>query len=170
MIEIKTQIKSGEEEMGNSKIASQVLTPNFNLDEFIISQAAERFGYNNSPNEQVISNLRDLCIHVLQPLREIVRIPVVISSGYRSPTVNAVIGGQYHSQHLEGKAADFSVPGMTLSEVFNTVYKYLPYDQLIYEFGRWIHVSYNGTKNRYQASSSKRIAGKTVYESVTSNA
>jgi hypothetical protein len=170
VILIKEQTKSWEEEMGNSKIVSQVLTPNFNLDEFIISQAAERFGYNNSPNEQVISNLRELCVHVLQPLREIVRVPVIISSGYRCPSANAVIGGKYNSQHLEGKAADFSVPGMTLPEVFNTVYKYLPYDQLIYEFGRWIHVSYNGTKNRYQASSSKKISGKTVYESVTSNA
>jgi hypothetical protein len=155
--------------MEKLKSNGQLLSPDFNLDEFIVSQAAERFGYNNTPNEQVISNLRELCVHVLQPLREMVRVPVIISSGYRCPSANAVIGGKYNSQHLEGKAADFSVPGMTLSEVFNTVYKYLPYDQLIYEFGRWIHVSYDGKNNRYQASSSKKISGKTVYESVTSD-
>ena len=92
--------------------------------------------------------------------------PVVITSGYRSPSVNAVIGGYYHSQHLEGKAADFLIPSLKLPESFNEVYKYLPYDQLIYEFGRWIHVSYNGTENRKQAMTSKKVGGKTVYEGV----
>ena len=154
--------------MKNSKSEGRLLTPDFNLNEFTVSQAAERFGYNNTPSDEVIANLKELCVHVLQPLREMVKAPVVITSGYRCPSVNAVIGGYYHSQHLEGKAADFLIPSLTLPESFNEVYKYLPFDQLIYEFGRWIHVSYNGAKNRNQAATSKKISGKTVYESVTS--
>ena len=156
--------------MEKLKSNGQLLSPDFNLNEFTVSQAAERFGYNNNPNEQVISNLRELCVHVLQPLREIIRIPILISSGYRCPSANAVIGGKYNSQHLEGKAADFLTPSCQLSATFNAIYKNLPFDQLIFEFGKWIHVSYNGDKNRKQAMSSKRVLGKTVYESVTSNA
>jgi hypothetical protein len=152
--------------MKNSKSEGQLLTPDFNLNEFTVSQAAERFGYNNTPSDEVIANLKELCVHVLQPLREMVKAPVIITSGYRCPSVNAVIGGYYHSQHLEGKAADFLIPSLTLPESFNEVYKYLPYDQLIYEFGRWIHVSYNGTENRKQAMTSKKVGGKTVYEGV----
>jgi zinc D-Ala-D-Ala carboxypeptidase len=154
--------------MKNSKSEGQLLSPDFNLDEFTISQAAERFGYNNTPSEEVISNLKELCVHVLQPLRELVKAPVVITSGYRSPTVNAVIGGYYHSQHLEGKAADFLITSLTLPECFNQVYKYLPFDQLIFEFGRWIHVSYNGAANRRQAMISKKVDGKVIYEAVES--
>ena len=149
--------------MKNPKFVNQMLSKNFNLDEFTVSQAAERFGYNNTPSEEIISNLKELCVHVLQPLRDLVKVPVVITSGYRSPTVNAVIGGHYHSQHLEGKAADFLIPSLTLPESFNEVYNNLPYDQLIFEFGRWIHVSYNRTENRKQAMVSKKVDGKVVY-------
>jgi hypothetical protein len=152
--------------MKNSNSIKQLLSPDFNLNEFTVSQAAERFGYNNTPSEEVISNLKELCVHVLQPLRELVKAPVVITSGYRCPSVNAVIGGYYHSQHLEGKAADFLIPSLTLPESFNEVYKNLPFDQLIFEFGRWIHVSYNGTENRKQAMISKKVGGKTTYEVV----
>jgi len=152
--------------MVNAKSNQQLLTPDFNLDEFTVSQAAERFGYNNTPSEEVISNLKELCVKVLQPLREIVRVPVIISSGYRCPSVNAVIGGYYNSQHLEGKAADFLIPSLTLIESFNDVYKNLPFDQLIFEFGRWIHVSYNGAENRKQAMISTKVSGKVVYEIV----
>ena len=149
--------------MKNSGFVNQMLSKNFSLDEFTVSQAAERFGYNNTPSEEVISNLKELCVHVLQPLRDLVKVPVVITSGYRSPSVNAVIGGYYHSQHLEGKAADFLITSLTLPECFNQVYKNLPFDQLIFEFGRWIHVSYNGNANRRQAMVSKKVEGKVLY-------
>jgi hypothetical protein len=148
-----------------SGFANQILSKDFNLDEFTVSQAAERFGYNNTPSAETISNLKELCVNILQPLRELVKVPVVITSGYRSPSVNAVIGGYYHSQHLEGKAADFLIPALTLPESFNQVYKNLPFDQLIFEFGKWIHVSYNGNANRRQAMVSKKVDGKVVYES-----
>jgi len=154
--------------MKNPKFVNQMLSKNFSLDEFTVSQAAERFGYNNTPSEEVISNLKELCVHVLQPLRELVKAPVIITSGYRCPSVNAVIGGYYNSQHLEGKAADFLIPSLTLPESFNEVYKNLPFDQLIFEFGRWIHVSYNENANRRQAMVSKKISGKTVYQDVES--
>jgi uncharacterized protein YcbK (DUF882 family) len=93
--------------MENHKIVNKQLSKNFSLDEFIVSQTAERVGYNNTPEDQAISNLKELCVYVLQQFREIIGIPVFISSGYRCPSANAIKGGCFHSQHLGGKAAYF---------------------------------------------------------------
>jgi len=142
------------------------LTENFCLEEFIVSQVAERHGYKNEPNEKQIENLKLLCVNVLQPLREIITVPIFINSGFRSFDVNAVVGGKFNSQHLDGKAADFIVPSMNLVVVFNIILQKLSFDQLIYEFGKWIHISWNGEKNRMDVMISKKVCGKTVYESV----
>jgi hypothetical protein len=50
-----------------------------------------------------------LCAHVLDPLREHFGSPVFISSGFRSPELNARIGGSATSAHLHGCAADLKV-------------------------------------------------------------
>jgi hypothetical protein len=142
------------------------LSQNFSLQEITISQEAERHGYRNEPNEKQIKNLKLLCVNVLQPLREIIAVPIFINSGFRSFDVNAAVGGKFNSQHLEGKAADFIVPSMNLVDVFNLIIQKLSFDQLIYEFGKWIHVSWNGNKNRNEVLFSKKVNGKTVYERV----
>ena len=140
------------------------LSENFYLNEFTISQEAERHGYRNEPNEKQTENLRLLCVNVLQPLREIINAPIFINSGFRSFDVNTAVGGRFNSQHLEGKAADLVVPSMNLVDVFNIVSQRFPFDQLILEFGKWIHVSWNGDKNRRDVMISKKVYGKTVYE------
>ncbi len=151
----------------NSSTSSKLrLSASFYLDEFTISQEAERHGYKNEPNESQIKNLSYLCVNVLQPLRKIIAVPIFINSGFRSFDVNAVVGGKFNSQHLEGKAADFVVPSMNLVDVFNIILQKLSFDQLIYEFGKWIHVSWNGDNNRTDIMISKKVYGKTVYERV----
>ena len=145
------------------------LSNNFYLDEFTISQEAERHGYKNEPNEKQIENLRLLCVNVLQPLREIINVPIFINSGYRSFDVNAAVNGRFNSQHLEGKAADLIVTSLKLVVVFNIVLQKLSFDQLIYEFGKWIHVSWNSESNRKDVMISKKVHGKTVYENYNSS-
>ena len=54
------------------------------------------------------------------------------------------------------------VPGMTVEEVFDIIAKQLPFDQLIQEFGKWVHVSYAG-KLRHEKLLAKSVAGKTKY-------
>ena len=142
------------------------LSASFNLSEFVISQVAERHGYKNQPNEKQIENLRLLCVNVLQPLRDLVNSPIIINSGFRSFDVNVAVGGRSNSQHLEGKAADLIVPSMGLVDVFNLIHVQFPFDQLIFEFGKWIHVSYNSELNRKDLMISKMVYGKTVYEKV----
>ena len=147
---------------------STKLSANFYLNEFTVSQVAERHGYRNEPNEKQIENLRLLCVNVLQPLREIISVPIFINSGFRCFDVNVSVGGRFNSQHLEGKAADFIVPSLILADVFNIVLQKLSFDQLIYEFGKWIHVSWNGESNRKDVMISRKVHGKTVYEAVKS--
>lgn len=131
------------------------LTKNFYLKEFLVSQTAARMRLNNDPSEQVIANLKALTINVLQPLREHYGRSVVISSGYRSKAVNRAIGSHDGSQHVQGMAADFEIPGLPNLEVAKWIRDNLTFDQLILEFwtggnSGWIHCSYRQGNNRKQ--------------------
>jgi uncharacterized protein YcbK (DUF882 family) len=138
------------------------LTEHFTLEEMTVSEYAARNGLKNDPSETAVQNLKVLCKTVLEPLRLIVQKPVIITSGYRSKTVNKAIGGSSTSQHVKGQAADFIVIGMTVEEVFDIIAERLPYDQLIQEFGKWVHVSYAG-KLRHEKLLAKSAGGKTKY-------
>ncbi|HET6497248.1 MAG TPA: D-Ala-D-Ala carboxypeptidase family metallohydrolase, partial [Thermoleophilia bacterium] len=83
---------------------------------------------------------------VLEPIREAVARPVRVTSGYRSPAVNAAVGGSSRSQHSKGEAADIKVDGMAAPELRNAIVAAgVPFDQLIWyapERGGHVHVSY----------------------------
>lgn len=139
------------------------LTKHFTLAEMTISQEATRSGLSNSPNALQTESIVLLCTNILEPLRARVRKPIVVSSGYRSMSVNRRIGGSKASQHTKGQAADFTIPGMTVAEVVALIRKLgLPFDQLIDEFGSWAHVSY-GPLNRRQSLNARRVGGETKY-------
>lgn len=139
------------------------LSPHFSLAEMIVSQTAARRGIDNTPGDAEIAALRTLCIEVLEPVRKHFDRPVIVSSGYRSPTVNRAIGGSSSSQHCKGEAADFTVPGVSVLDLAQWMHRNLNYDQLIYEFGSWVHVSYRAGRLRNQELSAKRIGGRTKY-------
>lgn len=54
-------------------------------------------------------------------LRDTLKKPVTINSGYRSPGYNKKVGGASKSQHLVAKAADIRVPGLLAIEVYNVI-------------------------------------------------
>ena len=117
------------------------LSANFTLDEFLVSQTAERHGIDMTPPPEVVENLKRLCEGCLQPLRAAVKRPIFISSGYRSPDLNSLIGGSKTSAHMQGNAADFVVSGLTPFDTCQLIVEMgLPYDQCINEFGRWTHL------------------------------
>ena len=141
------------------------LTEHFTLEEMTVSEYAARNGLKNTPSETAVQNLKILCTNVLEPLRITLQKPVIITSGYRSKKLNEAIGGSSISQHMKGQAADLIVPDMTVEEVFDLIAKQLPFDQLIEEFGKWVHVSYAG-KLRHEKLLAKLVNGKTKYTSV----
>jgi len=128
-----------------------MLSKNFALEEFTRSATANRLGIINQPGPAEIAALGLLVQNVLQPLRDGVGFPIIISSGYRSPKLNEAIGGATKSQHMKGQAAD--LVSQDNAKLFNYIMTNLPFDQLIWEAGNdeqpdWIHVSYKPSFNR----------------------
>jgi zinc D-Ala-D-Ala carboxypeptidase len=120
------------------------LSENFNLSEFVKTST----GFDNIPPPEVVEQLRLLVKNILQPLRTHLNKPIKITSGYRSPLVNAnVEGSSKTSQHMKGQAADFQVSGMTNQQLIDIIRQLrLPYDQVIDEqrgSSLWVHVSFN---------------------------
>lgn len=135
------------------------LTPHFRLIEFTQSATAQRLGITNDPDINAMASLQVLCEQVLEPLREHVGEPVIISSGYRCPKLNAAVGGVKNSQHMKGEAADIHMPDLDkLKDWFVWLMNNTNFDQLILERASptsdhwWIHVSckLNPKRNRHQ--------------------
>ena len=118
------------------------LSKHFTLEELTFSDAAMRHGIDNTPNEETIENLKRLCTLILEPIRDIVHKPVQVTSGYRSPLVNSLVGSKVTSQHIRGCAADIKVPGVTPDVLIKAIIGAgLPYEQVIREFDSWTHIS-----------------------------
>ena len=118
------------------------LSSHFTLEELIASDTAARCGLDNTPNAEVIENLKRLCSLILEPLRDLVHAPVHINSGYRALEVNRKVGSKDTSQHVKGCAADIKVQGVTPDELIKVIIGAgLPYEQVIREFDQWVHVS-----------------------------
>jgi zinc D-Ala-D-Ala carboxypeptidase len=97
------------------------LSKYFTLDEMTRSRTAELRNILNVPNDEQIENLTDLCIYVLDPIRDAAGRPVMITSGYRSNLLNKAVGGSRTSQHPEGKAADIQVKGIKTEQLFRFI-------------------------------------------------
>ena len=86
------------------------LTPHFELREFIASKKAREHGIVNEPGPEAVENLRKLCEGCLEPLREELGLPVVVTSGFRTKRLNSLLAhASDRSQHMLGQAADFYV-------------------------------------------------------------
>lgn len=142
-----------------------VLTPHFALREMTESQTAKEHGIDNRPTPEVVENLRRLCTHTLEPLREKLGLPIVITSGFRTKELNEIIvHASRKSQHMSGQAADFHVAQgpvqgsmvqgsrELLIQAFRLIITEpeIDFDQLII-YPTFIHVSYvSRERNRHQ--------------------
>lgn len=124
---------------------------NFKMSELIHSDTAVRKNINNMPDINSLDCMLDLIAHCLQPIRDKIGKPMVISSGFRNSEVNKLTGGVTTSQHTKGQAVDFIVPNMSINQTIDFIKKSgIEYDQLINEYNRWIHISFVKNKNRKQ--------------------
>ena len=78
----------------------------FTISEMIKSETALKHGIWNGASLEVEENLRALVEQVLDPLRERYGKPIRVTSGYRCPRLNTLVGGSPNSQHMKGEAAD----------------------------------------------------------------
>jgi len=146
------------------------LTANFTLNELTQSETALRKGLDNAPTQDVISALQTLAVNVLQPVREHYGRGVKVNSGYRSPEVNASVGGSKTSDHCKGQAADIEIPGVPNKELALYIRDNLEYTQLILEAytegvpdSGWVHVSYDPANLKKQVMTAKFVNGKAIY-------
>ena len=87
-----------------------LLSEHFRLREFTESATARKHGIVNEPPPEAVENLRRLCEGCLEPLRENLGLPIVITSGYRTKALNEIlVHASRKSQHMLGCAADFYV-------------------------------------------------------------
>lgn len=112
------------------------LTEHFTLEEMMHSNTADARGIENRITASEVNNLQQLCIKVLEPLRQHFGKPIHINSGFRCKEVNAAVKGAPHSYHLQGRAAD--IPWN--KQYFDYIKNNLPHVELINE-GGWIHVA-----------------------------
>ena len=149
------------------------LSKHLSLAEVTRSDSAKRNGISNEPTAEHLNNFKLLAEKVFEPIREHFKVPIHISSGYRSLALNKKIGGSLTSQHCSGEAIDIdmdgSASGVTNAQVFKYIKDNLNFDQLIWEFGTssnpdWVHVSYESTgKQRKQILKAVKVGGKTSY-------
>ena len=139
----------------------------FTINELIKSTTAIKRHIDNTPSKEVERSLTALVEKVLDPLREAYGKPIIVTSGYRCPKLNAIVGSTPSSQHVKGEAADIKSVQDTPEEnkkLFDLIVKLkLPFDQLINEHNYdWVHVSY-GARHRRQKLKAVRKNGRTVY-------
>ena len=146
------------------------LTTNFTLSELTKSETALRKGLDNEPTQDVIAALQTLAVNVLQPVRNHYGRSVKVNSGYRSPEVNASVGGSKTSDHCKGQAADIEIVGVANADLATYIRDELQFTQLILEFytpgvpdSGWVHVSYDPANLKKQVMTATKRDGKTVY-------
>lgn len=148
----------------------------FTLSELTKSATARRLGIDNEADADVRANITALVDNVLDPLRTKWGMPIIVTSGYRCPKLNAAVGGAANSQHKKGMAADIRTVSDTPADNMRLLRCLLNsgivFDQVICEYpdaqGRpdWIHVSFKRLGgNRKNRLTAVRKNGRTVYVS-----
>lgn len=129
------------------------LSEHFTFEELTRSATASRLKIENSPSETITKNLTVLAETVLEPLRESFGKPIIVTSGFRSQSLNRAVGGSPTSQHCYGQAADIRTLEDTPEsnrKLFDCALrlvkeKKIKVGQLINEYGYdWVHISTPG--------------------------
>lgn len=130
------------------------LSPHFTLAEMTVSRTAVANGIDNTPNDAQLANLKRLCMGYLEPARQQVG-PIIVTSGFRCPQLNALDGGSPTSAHPDGRGGDHHSPRLSVYELMRWWVEKsgLPFDQVIFEYAAWVHtgIAVDGAIPRRQA-------------------
>lgn len=139
------------------------LSQHFTLEEMTASQEATRKGIDNRPSALIVSRLTETC-RQLEAVRTLLGAPMIVSSGYRSPALNAALGGVPNSAHCAGDAVDFICPsvGTPLEICMKIAAARIKLDQCIQE-GTWVHVSFAPTYRQQFLTATFDATGKAKY-------
>jgi GH24 family phage-related lysozyme (muramidase) len=139
------------------------LTDNFTLGDILTGNGRSIPSGNNVglSAQQIVCNLKQLVIHVLDPVKRAYP-NMVITNSWRSEAYNTKIGGSKTSDHMTGCAADLVFTGFNSKQTFDAcvaIQKMLPaYNQILLEYtnnSMWIHIAYKSTGNKMQTMTIK---------------
>jgi zinc D-Ala-D-Ala carboxypeptidase len=143
------------------------LTKDFSLDEFLVSSTAAANGISNAPTDEHLRRIRTVTAPGMQLVRNVINRGIVITSAYRNPVINRMVGGVATSDHPEGYAVDSRAAGLSAYSYAMLVASamkrggllYGHVDQLILETSRSIvHISF-APRLRAQIMTQKHGAG-----------
>lgn len=140
------------------------LSAHFTLAELTFSATAARRGIPNDAPPAIVDQLI-LTADRMEKVRSLLGDkPIRVLSGYRSEAVNTAVGGSRTSAHRTGHAVDFVCPDFgPPAQVAAHLAKHLTgYDQLIEEFGGWVHIGF-GPGQRMMKLTARKVGGRTVY-------
>jgi len=137
------------------------------------SRVAIENNIDNIPTDEQIFAMIYVAENVFEPIRDELKVPIAVTSFFRSPMLNKRLKGSKTSSHMKGEAIDIDadVFGLiTNKNIFDYINSCLDFDQLIWEFGddkdpAWVHVSSKESGNRnevLQAYKTKNVWGKLV--------
>lgn len=114
----------------------------FSDKETTVSSTGDRLGIKNIIPENLKKTVTYTAAR-MDTIRLLLNVPCVVSSFYRSLELNNAVNGSKTSDHMKGRAIDFT-PNMNLREAFNKIKNSnLSFDQLIlYPSQRFIHISF----------------------------
>lgn len=139
------------------------ITKNISLNELLASNTAKKHNIDNTPSQTILQNLIDASVNLYQPVRDILGVPILISSGYRCHALNKAVGGSSTSAHMAGFAIDFKAPKFGTPKLIvpyivkKLKEKGIGFDQAIIEYPKspnsWVHLGYKHPSGRQRGSS-----------------
>lgn len=127
------------------------LTRNFTLEELTATNYKH---LQTAPSLEQLHNLQHLCSAVLQPLRDKIGQPIIITSGFRSEKLNKHVGGVANTYHLQGLAADIRIKNDEHAKIlFKNLQEIAEVDVCLYErkgAAKWLHVQTRRTSQPRQ--------------------
>lgn len=105
------------------------------------STKAKENNIDNTPTEDEIINNLNHTLQRLNAIREGYGKPIIISSGYRCPELNELVGGAKDSKHLTGLAVDLKWDKDLVEYIIDN----FSFDKLIREKSgnvKWIHIQF----------------------------
>lgn len=128
------------------------ISKHISIEEATLSPTALRLGIDNTPNEEILANMKLVAERCFEPIRNWYGKPIKVNSFYRCDALNKAVKGSATSQHIQGKAMDISTGTKAGNKlIYEWAKNNLIFDQLINEYDySWIHISYNKNNNRNQ--------------------
>jgi len=146
-------VKPQEDVVIEQEIDNTHITAHFTWKEALFLPTWNRVANENDGlSQEIKTNLIDI-FGILEKIRSLLgNRPISVHCAYRPSKYNSVIGGATRSAHVQGKAVDFSIAGISCDEVRAILVPRL--DELMIRMEKlngsnWIHIDTNKTRPRY---------------------